>query len=232
MQTPERWNVPTPLETVRVQMADGAPITLRRHGNPSGPRMVFSHGNALAADLYYPFWSLLMDRFDIVLYDVRSHGWNPVWGRQTHNFPTFVSDSQSIAREIDAHLGAKPRIGVFQGLQPGVIELFSQTTLRPDGEGGYELRCPREYEAQVFDYYFGWTMQAYEEMERFGLSCPAKAIGADPMVPFSFLPGMKLGTLSMMDYDFIPDSTHFLPLEFPQECATMATEFLEEHGLV
>ena len=75
---PERWNVPTPLETVRVQMADGAPITLRRHGNPSGPRMVFSHGNALAADLYYPFWSLLMDCFDIMLYDVRSHGWNPV----------------------------------------------------------------------------------------------------------------------------------------------------------
>ena len=139
MQTPERWNVPTPLETVRVQMADGAPITLRRHGNPSGPRMVFSHGNALAADLYYPFWSLLMDRFDIVLYDVRSHGWNPVWGRQTHNFPTFVSDSQSIAREIDAHLGAKPQIGVFQGLQPGVIELFSQTTLRPDGEG--DMSC-------------------------------------------------------------------------------------------
>ena len=86
-------------------MADGAPITLRRHGNPSGPRRVFSHGNALAADLYYPFWSLLMDRFDIVLYDVRSHGWNPVWGRQTHNFPRssatakashVVSDSQSI----------------------------------------------------------------------------------------------------------------------------------------
>jgi pimeloyl-ACP methyl ester carboxylesterase len=124
------------------------------------------------------------------------------------------------------------RSRVFQDLQPGVIELFSQTTLRPDGEGGYELRFPREYEAQVFDYYFGWTMQAYEEMERFGLSCPAKAIGADPMVPFSFLPGMKLGTLSMMEYDFIPDATHFLPLEFPQECATMATEFLEEHGLV
>ncbi len=302
---PERWNVPTPLETVRVQMADGAPIALRRHGNPSGPRMVLSHGNALAADLYYPFWSLLMDRFDIMLYDIRSHGWNPVWDRQTHNFPTFVSDSQSIAREIDAHFGAKPQIGVFhsmsaliallhqlqgesgfaalvlldvpicpsrntpednleigytmgerarqrtvkfasledfseslrrsrtfQRLQPGVIELFSQTTLRPDGDGGYELRCPREYEAQVCDYYFGWTMQAYEEMERLGLSCPAKAIGADPTVPFSFLPGIKLGTLSMMDYDFIPDSTHFLPLEFSQECATMTTEFLEEHGLI
>ena len=71
---PERWNVPTPLETVKVQMADGAPIALRRHGNPSGPRMVFSHGNALAADLYYPFWSLLMERFDIVLYDICSHG--------------------------------------------------------------------------------------------------------------------------------------------------------------
>ena len=132
MQTPERWNVPTPLETVRVQMADGAPITLRRHGNPSGPRMVFSHGNALTADLYYPFWSLLMDRFDIVLYDVRSHGWNPVWGRQTHNFPTFVSDSQSIARGIDAHFGVKPRIGVFHSMS-ALIALLHQL----QGESGF-----------------------------------------------------------------------------------------------
>ncbi len=51
-------------------MDDGTVITLRRHGNPAGPRMVLSHGNGLAADLYYPFWSLLADRFDIVVHDL------------------------------------------------------------------------------------------------------------------------------------------------------------------
>ena len=71
--SPAPIGIPDPLEAVEIQMTDGAPITLRRHGNPSGARIVFSHGNGLAADLYYPFWSLLPDRFDIMLYDYRSH---------------------------------------------------------------------------------------------------------------------------------------------------------------
>ena len=63
-------------------MADGALIMLRRHGNAAGPRLVLSHGNGLAADLYYPFWSLFTDRYDIILYDFRSHGWSPVGDRR------------------------------------------------------------------------------------------------------------------------------------------------------
>ena len=106
--------IPAPSDTVKLRMADGAPVMLRRHGNPSGPRMLFSHGNpsgprmlfshgnALAADLYYPFWSSFTDRFDLFIYDVRSHGWNPIWDRRTHNLSTFVSDSQCIVQEIDA----------------------------------------------------------------------------------------------------------------------------------
>ena len=48
-------------------MDDGALIILRRHGNPKGQRIVLSHGSGLSADLYYPFWSLLTDSFDIVI---------------------------------------------------------------------------------------------------------------------------------------------------------------------
>ena len=104
--SPAQIRIPDPLESAQIRMADGAPITLRRHGNPSGARIVFSHGNGLAADLYYPFWSLLTDRFEIILYNYRSHGWNPVWNRQTHTFPTMVGDSQRIVRAIDDHFGA------------------------------------------------------------------------------------------------------------------------------
>ncbi|MCY4629986.1 MAG: hypothetical protein OXE75_03735, partial [bacterium] len=56
-----RWAIPEPLETIDARMADGTVITLRRHGNPDGRRLVLSHGNGLAIDLYYPFWSLLAD---------------------------------------------------------------------------------------------------------------------------------------------------------------------------
>ena len=70
----DRWELPTPLATAKARMYDGTVITLRRHGNPAGPRIVLSNGNGLAADLYYLFWSLLADRFDIVVHDLRSHG--------------------------------------------------------------------------------------------------------------------------------------------------------------
>ena len=73
-----RWIVPAPSAIAEIRSNDGASIFVRRHGNSSGPRVLLTHGNGLAADLYYPFWSLLAERFDLLLYDLRSHGWNSV----------------------------------------------------------------------------------------------------------------------------------------------------------
>ena len=112
----DRWELPTPLATAKARMGDGTVITLRRHGNPVGPRMVLSHGNGLAADLYYLFWSRLADRFDIVVHDLRSHGWNAVSSLRTHNIPTLIRDTGDISAAIDAHFGAKPKVGVFHSL--------------------------------------------------------------------------------------------------------------------
>ncbi len=220
----QRWDVPEPLATGEVRTADGAGIILRRHGNPAGPRLVLSHGNGLAIDLYYPFWSLLMDRFDLVLYDIRSHGWNPTADIRMHNIATFVSDNKYVVRGIDRHFGEKPKIGVFHSLsaltalnheplgesfaalvlfdppiyppsgdpwsleslgialglrararrerfetreefvaserrspvfrylQPGVADLGARAMLRPTADRkGYELCCPLEYEAKIYE---------------------------------------------------------------------------------
>ena len=70
------YGLPDPLATHEVQVDADTVIALRRHGNPNGPRLVLSHGNGLAIDLYYPFWSLLTDEFDVIVYDQRNHGWN------------------------------------------------------------------------------------------------------------------------------------------------------------
>ena len=35
-----------------------------------------------------------------------------------------------------------------------------------------------------------------------------------------------------VDYDFIPETTHFLQLERPQECAAAIRELLERHELL
>ena len=53
-------------------MDDGAPIHVVRHGNLSRPRVVLSQGNAFASDSYFPFWQLIMERFDLPLFDFRS----------------------------------------------------------------------------------------------------------------------------------------------------------------
>jgi pimeloyl-ACP methyl ester carboxylesterase len=86
------------------------------------------------------------------------------------------------------------------------------------------LCCPREYEAQVFEELYS----SAEAADIKHLSCPAKIIGADPLVPFSFLPSVELSDMVALDYDFVPETTHFLQLERPQECVDLMLGFLED----
>ena len=99
------WEVPEPNSVLDVRMDDDTYITLRRHGQPSGHRLVLSHGNGLAADLYLPFWSLLADDYDIIVYALRNHGWNETGPIENHNIPTFVKDHDLIMSTIDEHYG-------------------------------------------------------------------------------------------------------------------------------
>ncbi len=293
--------MPEPGGIVDADMADGTTITVRRHGNPDGPRLVLSHGCGLAADLYYPYWSRLTDRFDVCIFDLRSHGWNPASPTDSHNVPTLVDDSRAVIKAISCHWGPRPCTGVFHsvstiialthqyqkpdftslvlfdpafdlpgdgsrhldevcrrqarrarrrqshfeschelaemlgqapaysGISPKTLSLLSETTLRPAEGGGYELRCPPDHEAQLFEWYFGFAMQLTHVLDSFDI--PLKAIGADPTVQHSFLPGLDLGVMARFDYDFIPEKTHFLQLEAPEECADLTVEFLERHGL-
>ena len=287
--------VPMPTSVFEAPMADGALIKIRRHGNPGGPRILLSHGNGFAADMYYPYWSLLLDRFDLFVYDFRNHGWNPTSNLRAHNMSAFVEDCQSVLRVIGLNFGEKPVAGVFHSLgalaallheeewsgfsalvlfdppvcppggkpedilaaseglsaaarrrlewfelrvdfanrlrespafrrlRPGVPDLFAETMLRPAASGsGYELCCPREYEAQAFEFAFGWSMQ----IDLTNISCPVKVVGADPTGQFSFMPSMDLGALAGLDYDFLPETTHFLQLEEPEQRAALTIEFL------
>lgn len=295
------WEVPEPRAILAVEMNDGTIIYLRRHGNPKGPRMVLSHGNGLASDLYYPFWSLLVDDFDLILYDLRNHGWNPVGSQMDHHLPSFVDDQHRILETIDREFGAKPKIGIFHSISAlttllsdtrgsefaacilfdppvckaneipeefdeatrrcaqmtlnrtdqfdsieecvdilrylppfsrvvsGVHELYAKTTLRQSAnDGTYALRCPREYEAQIISY--AKIFIVFVDLD--SLQCPMKVLGADPVLPYSFLPSFNLSHISTLDYDFLPNATHFLQLEQPHECVAVVREFLEHHNLL
>lgn len=98
-------------------MPDGAPILLRRLGNPAGPRLALSHGNGLAIDLYAPFWLPLLDRCDVVLFDLRCHGRNPLGGEgggiPTDPVTTIAADFEHIWQGIGEAFGEKAVTGVF-----------------------------------------------------------------------------------------------------------------------
>ncbi len=296
------WQIPQPLSTDSVRVDDDAVIVLRRHGNPDGPRLVLSHGNGLAVDLYYPFWSLLAADFDLVIYDLRNHGWNDVGALDNHHFEAFARDHDRISEAIASLYGEKPAVGVFHSISalaalhlpsrgsnysalvlftpplsnagpgygdfellcrrtadmlrvrtpwfqareeltdlhsylpyfqlavPGVTELVARTTLRESRTGlGYELRCPREYEAQIWD-----DAPVPAVSVDFGsVLCPTKIIASDPALdpdrpPFDYTDAGAAG----VDHERMPGTSHFLQLEKPQACAATMVEFLERHGIV
>jgi pimeloyl-ACP methyl ester carboxylesterase len=108
--------VPAPLRTIDATMEDGAVIRIRQHGNPNGPRLALSHGNGLAIDGYFPFWEPLRERYELILFDFRNHGQNPLHTLAHHNWPQFVGDLERIFHLVQETFGAKPTAGVFHSL--------------------------------------------------------------------------------------------------------------------
>ena len=302
-QRTQQWTVPEPLQIAKAEMDDGTEIVVRRHGNPTGPRIVLSHANGFAVDAYFPFWSLLTDRFDVVVFDLRNHGWNLVGELENHNIPTFVRDMTLVARAIQTEFGPKPAIGAFHSVSgltaaieacsgarsfaalvlfdpficpqechpshrellrttlkqmnegarrrrysfdseaafaerlretpaferliTGVPELLAQTTLRSTNRSSkFVLRCPREFEARIYEQ--GYRYATTVDVESIG--CPVKVIGSDPLSPHSFMPTVAMDEIVTLNYDFIPETTHFLQLEDPQECVRTMLEFIGENG--
>ena len=104
-----------------------------------------------------------------------------------------------------------------------LLQFASYTTFESNS-----LRCPRDYEAQIINHARAFAV--WVDLEN--LRCPTKVIGADPMLPYSFLPTFDLSHISTMDYDFLPETTHFLQIEQPEECVKVVREFLEFHDLM
>ena len=292
------WTIPEPVSRCEVRLDEHAVTTVRRHGNPAGPRLVLTHGNGLAVDPYYPFWSLLADDFDLMVYDLRNHGWNAVGAQRDHNIPAMIADHDLILDAIVGEYGEKPTVGVFHSLStlvtllsfndaysalvlfdpplckpargeaewvaatermatmirkradrfesreqlaeifaivpgynrvlPGVRDLIARSTLRKSADGeAYELRCPRDYEAQITEY-----MRSFSPLlDLTIMTCPTKVIGADPTLPSAYLPTFDLSHATAVDYDFVPEASHFLQMEKPEECAVLVREYLASNGI-
>jgi len=99
-------------------MGDGAVVRVRRHGRGDGPRLVLSNGNGFAIDGYAPFWAPLCERFDVVVFDMRNHGRNPLAasGADGHTYAQMALDLERVVRALAARLGPRPTVGVFHSM--------------------------------------------------------------------------------------------------------------------
>ena len=298
------WHLPKPLSTTDVVVDHETRITVRRHGNPLGPRLVLGHGNGLAIDLYYPFWSEFLNEYELVVFDLRNHGWNERTSKDNHNVISLVSDLDHVMFKVEEQYGKKPIVGVFHSLSALVALLYSSGLIaeklklrwrgfnalvlfdppmyRPgqshaefdeavelrarqvgkrayrfksreqlvelldfspsysrlvsgakelmasailkksDDQPGYELRCPPDYEAKIVGFFRAFADQV--DLDK--LPCPVHVIGSDPLLPSSYLPTVDLSHMLHVDFDFLPDTTHYMQIEKPKECARFLREFL------
>ena len=77
---------------------------------------MLSHGNGLAIDGYFPFWGLLRERYEVIVFDFRNHGHNPLHTAEGHTWQNFVADMDVVWHAINRELGAKPAAGLFHSL--------------------------------------------------------------------------------------------------------------------
>ncbi len=152
---PVPLEIPPPDATAEARLGGDVAVTVRRYGNPDGPRLLLSHGNGLAVDLYYPFWSLMLDRFDVIVFDLRNHGANPVGDLAQHTIPALVRDLEAVGQTVDRAFGVRPRAGVFHSvscltavLSPSLavsyaaLVLFDPPLTRPGaGRRAFEFAC-------------------------------------------------------------------------------------------
>lgn len=111
-----QFMVPTPMTTIDLEMDDGAVVRVRQHGNKNGPRVILAHGNGFAIDAYYPFWRHLLERFEVVLYDQRNHGYNPRHDAAHNNISNFVGDMERVFQQVQTSFGRKKTAGIFHSV--------------------------------------------------------------------------------------------------------------------
>jgi len=99
-----------------IPCSDGNLLAARVYGPSDAPRLVMSHGNGMAIAGYRTFWRPLADEFQVVAFDVRSHGRSGGGASGKHHWTQFVDDMEAVWQTVVDSLGPRHTIGVFHSL--------------------------------------------------------------------------------------------------------------------
>ena len=164
----------------------------------------------------------------------------PIFPRAGHLLTDeHVADATSLAKRTNRRPSSYPkpddfaaqlaRLPQFSRLVPEGPILLAYHTLRETTAGRWELRNPRELEAQLYLTQDDATLWP----RMYGLQIPAILIAGDPALSDS--PAAKVCAAIHeevgIEYAAIPNTTHFLQIENPQACRDALVAFLKRHAL-
>lgn len=145
--------LPTPVSDFTLTMEDGAAISVRQHGDPAKDvRLFVSHGNGFAIDGYVAFWGPLLDRFEVIAFDMRNHGRSGLSEPPNQNYAEMARDMDRIFHEVTERFGAKTSVGAFHSMSGrtamkhameigwvwDALVLFDPPDIPPEGHPVYE----------------------------------------------------------------------------------------------
>ncbi|WP_313613763.1 alpha/beta hydrolase [Agrobacterium sp.] len=107
---------PQVTERLTVKLSDGAEIIVRRWGPERPRRIILSHGNGLAVDGLWDFGQLLMQDFEVFVFDLRNHGQNTPAEQPDMPWPRYIADIPEVFDAIVAAFGEKETHGAFHSM--------------------------------------------------------------------------------------------------------------------
>jgi pimeloyl-ACP methyl ester carboxylesterase len=110
------FELPSPSMHLEIELDDGAKIKIRRHGNPTGPRILLAHGNGFASNAYFPYWRHLLPLYDLLVFDFRNHGENVPVEPSHHHYLQLSRDLERVVQTVCAKLGTKRIAGIFHSM--------------------------------------------------------------------------------------------------------------------
>jgi pimeloyl-ACP methyl ester carboxylesterase len=138
--------------------------------------------------------------------------------RRTRRRPERYSEP----RELERHFSSRP---AFRRWSERACEAMAWATLRPDGPCGWELSCPRELEAAIYE----TNLDSSIWMRIHRVRSPLRLICGDPTLDeggVARLVCREMARETGVGYEAIPDTTHFLQVEDPLACVAALDRFL------
>ena len=217
------------------QLVDDLEAVSRYLDAALGPRPTFGVFHSLSAVVsvghlrrYGPRWCGLL-LFDPPLPPPDGH---PLHGVHVANMTELARGARVRQREFgspDALATRFARAPMFRRWRPDARTAMARALLRRDLPNQWELACPPELEARIFESNTDTTL--WSVVRNPGIPC--QVVGGDPGIAGAQSPalmGLAAARKYGIDYVFVPDTTHFLQLERPDECGAIARAFCRANG--